>query len=756
MSVLAKRAPVDRQRVVRIRRGAGVGGGPNYRFGSGYIVAPGWVLTAAHVLVPADSAAEVPDDIVKAFMQGAVQEGDRCEVAGWASLEVAPGPDQIRWLPGRVAALDLDFDVAAVEVSDLGTEVHGSTLGRLDGNEPVPWTAVGFPAAAGDERGRQPEHAWGAVSPITGAFKSGSSGRHLGLTIDSRRARLTTRGTSGWAGLSGAAVFVGGLLVGVIIEDPPGFTGSLIARRVEDIASRGKLAPALGGLEIRAVNAHEPGLKDLQRLNLPARPETFIGRTKELKTLADTPGTVVITGLSGVGKTSLAAEHAHRCLFDQHSVDLIWWFNAANRRDLIAAMTTVYSGLTGGGHVGDAELGAQRLRNWLESCPYSWLMVFDNADESDIEGLYCQSTSGRTLITSRRNSWHRMLNVMKLGVLSRSNTQLMLERTSGRSVDPSDYELITELGGLSLAIEQAGTFMRRTGWSTRRYLDELRVRADALYAQNLSAPERAIARVIDNSIQQAARAPGGERAADLLGVLAYLAADNIPTALLDQSVGQDLIGEDLEKALALNALCEYSLATRNADNIKVLPIVQHLVRLRLEHSLRNPVDGQGQVKSGKVQNLDVIYRHAAVAANMVTFLGEETTRHTPIAPTPGVRASSLELLTWYPHSTIILDHLERIRKAREAQGSGNVAFAAAIGLSRLVSRVTQALGSVGTVKWFNSQKGFGFIESSEGDVFVHISAVERAGLRGLETGQRVSFQVVLEKGRRSASDISAA
>lgn len=56
---------------------------------------------------------------------------------------------------------------------------------------------------------------------------------------------------------------------------------------------------------------------------------------------------------------------------------------------------------------------------------------------------------------------------------------------------------------------------------------------------------------------------------------------------------------------------------------------------------------------------------------------------------------------------------------------------------------------IGTVKWFNSQKGFGFIQPDEGgsDVFVHISAVERAGLGSLHEGQKLSFE--LERDRRS-------
>ena len=61
--------------------------------------------------------------------------------------------------------------------------------------------------------------------------------------------------------------------------------------------------------------------------------------------------------------------------------------------------------------------------------------------------------------------------------------------------------------------------------------------------------------------------------------------------------------------------------------------------------------------------------------------------------------------------------------------------------------------ATGTVKWFNAQKGFGFIQPDSGgkDVFVHISAVERAGLQGLQEGQKISYDVQVERGNmRSA------
>ncbi|TXH20330.1 cold-shock protein [Phenylobacterium sp.] len=63
--------------------------------------------------------------------------------------------------------------------------------------------------------------------------------------------------------------------------------------------------------------------------------------------------------------------------------------------------------------------------------------------------------------------------------------------------------------------------------------------------------------------------------------------------------------------------------------------------------------------------------------------------------------------------------------------------------------------ATGTVKWFNTTKGYGFIQPDDGgkDVFVHISAVERAGLRSLNEGQKVEFQEREERGKVAAVDL---
>jgi CspA family cold shock protein len=68
--------------------------------------------------------------------------------------------------------------------------------------------------------------------------------------------------------------------------------------------------------------------------------------------------------------------------------------------------------------------------------------------------------------------------------------------------------------------------------------------------------------------------------------------------------------------------------------------------------------------------------------------------------------------------------------------------------------------TTGTVKWFNPDKGYGFIQPDDGgrDVFVHVSAVEQSGLRNLQEGQKIAFDVVADKrtGRSSAANLRAA
>ena len=66
--------------------------------------------------------------------------------------------------------------------------------------------------------------------------------------------------------------------------------------------------------------------------------------------------------------------------------------------------------------------------------------------------------------------------------------------------------------------------------------------------------------------------------------------------------------------------------------------------------------------------------------------------------------------------------------------------------------------AIGTVKWFNATKGFGFIVPADGgkDVFVHITAVQKAGMNGLDEGQKLSYEVEMERGKAAATNLRPA
>jgi hypothetical protein len=497
---------LERERVIRLRV-AGPGPGPVYSFGSGYLIAPGIALTAGHVLVPPDR-------------NGRPAVGGACQCRGL-------GTDD--WVAGMVAWVHAVLDVALVSVDGLGAGLPAVRFGRLGGTEPIRWTACGFPSASVGPDGRQAEHVWGETSPLS-MEESGE----LGLTIESRSAEAKSSGGSGWSGLSGAAVISDRRLVGIVTQDPAHFSQSVNALRVEAFwPLDGSVSfPGTARLEVVTGTEYEPGLRDL-RLDLPPPVADFVGREDDLQTLGRAASdATVVAGLGGVGKSALALEYGYG-LYREQSVDLAWWFSAQDPAVMYEAMAARHRAITGI-ETDSAEMGARQLRNWIQNCEYRWLVIFDNADTDAAVDAVAQimprGESGQTVITSRRQDWaDRGVFVHQLQTLDAADALRLLERRAQRPADRDAERLADELGGLALALEIAGTFIRKTKITYRVYRDQLLAHpADVL---GVGGTDRGVALVWRSSMSHVtAREPA---ARTLLGVLCYLDGDPIPRLLLD-------------------------------------------------------------------------------------------------------------------------------------------------------------------------------------------------------------------------------
>lgn len=208
----------QRDRTVRTRVPTPDG---KFVFGSACLVAPQRILTARHVLTTADGQASL---------------GQPCEVRLYPC---GPADD---WVPARVKWLHPERDVAVITADGIGLNFPPVGWGEVLGDEPIRWTATGYPVAARDEDDRVEEGAFGRLAPVSAASKYG-----LELTVESRQPAPGVGVRSGWEGLSGAAVFSGKNLIGIVTADPTGhWTESLVGIRATGVIDQPKLAEHLG------------------------------------------------------------------------------------------------------------------------------------------------------------------------------------------------------------------------------------------------------------------------------------------------------------------------------------------------------------------------------------------------------------------------------------------------------------------------------------------------------------------------------
>jgi len=302
---------------------------------------------------------------------------------------------------------------------------------------------------------------------------------------------------------------------------------------------------------------------------LPRNP-FFTGRAEILEALhahLSTGQVVALTqayalhGLGGIGKTQLALEYAYRHALEYRAV---FWVEAETSETVVSSLLHSAEVLQlSEREVPDQQRMVQAVQRWLSSHS-GWLLIWDNLDKLDLLHSFLPAVrAGAILLTTRNPALGTLAVGMDLLPMGREEGMLfvlrrakVLEQTAtweqvcqlARDA-PTDYaaaqEVVTALGGLPLALDQAGAYVEETGCSLGDYVQRYQQQRARLLARRGCAGEQhphSVAATFHLSSQQAQREQ--QAAADLLRVCAVLHAEQIPEELF--VAGAAHLGPDLE------------------------------------------------------------------------------------------------------------------------------------------------------------------------------------------------------------------
>jgi hypothetical protein len=301
-------------------------------------------------------------------------------------------------------------------------------------------------------------------------------------------------------------------------------------------------------------------------VHLAGREELLAELDARLASARAGPGVVALVGLGGAGKTSVAVEYAYRHLARS---GVVWQLPAEEPAALAAGFGELAARLGGGDAAADpvAAVHAALARR------DDWLLVFDNVpDPGAVKGLVPPAGGGGVVITSRHGHWPGG-QVLEVPVLDRDvAAAFLLTRTGAggaKEEQAAALELAGELGGLPLALEQAGAYMHASGRSIAGYLGLFRARRAELLGRGEPAGyDKRVATTWALAFNELGHAgPAG-----LLRLAACCAAEDIPLPLLLRpgldAEGLDavvapllvpLLGDELARDEAVAGLRRFSL-----------------------------------------------------------------------------------------------------------------------------------------------------------------------------------------------------
>ena len=313
---------------------------------------------------------------------------------------------------------------------------------------------------------------------------------------------------------------------------------------------------------------------------------------------------LAIRGLAGVGKTQTAIEYAYRYRQDYHTV---LWVRAHSREVILSDFMEIAAMLKlPEKSEGDQTLVVDAVKNWLSRFTY-WLLILDNVEDMPLaSGFLPPMKKGHILLTTRLQATMPLAESMDLERLDLDEGALFLLRRTGRIAPDGTFdhaflpdrnkasEVSTLMGGLPLALDQAGAYIEETKCSLSDYLTRYgRKKRPLLQWRGKSTtdhPESVYSAFLLSfiAIEQGSRA-----AADLLRVMAFLAPDDISEEIIatgapDLGANLQSIADPFEFDSVIEVLSRYSLVRRNAEikRLNIHRLVQEVLREGMEENIQ--------------------------------------------------------------------------------------------------------------------------------------------------------------------------
>jgi tetratricopeptide (TPR) repeat protein len=350
---------------------------------------------------------------------------------------------------------------------------------------------------------------------------------------------------------------------------------------VKPMAARESLAP-LPSLERK---------QDFQTIWLVPYPRNpfFTGREKILDTLRqalEKRKSAALSGFGGFGKTQTAIEYAyqHRAYYTA-----VFWAKAESRDQLMGDFVSIARKLKlPSREAKEQEVTVAEVKQFLETHA-GWLLILDNADDLDLAREFLpHDPQGHVLLTTRARALRGIAERLSIGEMQPEESALLLLRRAGLVAKDASFasaneaersvalQISQELGGLPLALDQAGAFIEETPSSLTEYLTLYRLEKGKLLAERGSLGDHpsvtvtfslAFVQVTSNSVTSNSAA-----AADLIRVCAFLAPDAIPEEVFTvgaAALGDNLSGaarSSLDFAKLLKEAGRFSLVDRDAQS----------------------------------------------------------------------------------------------------------------------------------------------------------------------------------------------